>query len=675
MSDNTFITGIDYLNKFPGFALVGRDTELENLRSILLRSNSSSVILTGAGGVGCSALTLGIQASKSLPDAPFDIFSKRFWWLDTDALFSDENLDARNQNINRILAILRTTPNSVVVVENTRSLIDNCRNTGTMWLVSNLFSMIRDKRIQMILETHEDSLDVVLSIHSDVKELFTLFPLDEPKGAALAEIVKSAAAGLEAHHGGIAIDEEARKTAIEVTNKYAASDTFNRAQPDRAVTLLDRSLSTLRLSAHRSPDEFSPDDWAKIQKDLKGYHNEVRSGEVAINRMRDEKGALAATRGAQGTAGLSTTEEDKLSNKIAEYEQVVAQNRSAYDDLTRKVNARLKLTGELVLREFERISGIPADRLQENDTEKLITLESALLKRIFGQDEAVHQIAGAFKVAGMGREEGDTRPKFAFLFMGPSGVGKTEIAKACAAHMFSDERALIRFDMSEYSEKHAAAKLIGAPPGYEGYSEGGILTNIARRRKGGIMLFDEIEKGHPDVYDIFLQLLSEGRLTDNHGRTESFEGFGIMMTTNIGQSHFLNPEITFQEATRLAMVELGERYKNEFLNRFAGKHNILGFRSLGIDSIQRIVQREFGKLQRKYSRRGIELESATACMGEFCRENYEAASGARGLPGFIEVNLETKIVDLFFQGGFDKANPRKVMVDYHKAEGFVLEAA
>ena len=324
------------------------------------------------------------------------------------------------------------------------------------------------------------------------------------------------------------------------------------------------------------------------------------------------------------------------------------------------MNAHLALTRADVLAEFSRISGIEVSRLDEDDMERLRALEPALRARIFGQDEAVARVANAVKVARVGNRHGD-RPQAAFLFMGPSGAGKTEIAKVLSAHMLGCDTALTRFDMSEYGERHAVAKLIGAPPGYEGFEAGGILTNLMRRNANRIILFDEIEKGHEDVYNIFLQILSDGRLTDNVGRTVSFDQSIILMTTNTGQRHFLDTALDWDEAKARAMADLSGQYKAEFLNRFAGRQNIVAFRPLGMDSIKRIVAREVGGLVDTYRARGFDVRIGERALSDFCEASYDPKVGARGLPGFIEANMEPMIVEAVLAGrtgvlevGFDR---------------------
>jgi ATP-dependent Clp protease ATP-binding subunit ClpA len=307
-------------------------------------------------------------------------------------------------------------------------------------------------------------------------------------------------------------------------------------------------------------------------------------------------------------------------------------------------NKDLLLTRKEVITEFSKISGIPATKLDENEIENLINLEGNLLSRIFGQDEAVRHVANSIKVAKVDTLE-EAGPAVSYLFLGPSGVGKTEMAKAVARYVFGDEKSLVRFDMSEYMEKHAVAKLIGAPPGYEGFEAGGILTNSVRKKPVGVYLFDEIEKAHPDVFNIFLQILSDSRLTDNIGRTVDFSDIIIIMTSNIGQSYYLDPSLSDEAAKALATEELNKTYRSELLNRFNGRENILHFKRLQLAVIERIIQREIARLNESYQARGLEIEVKDSCIYNFCKDHYDLIRGARGLPGYIKANIRPILVN------------------------------
>lgn len=639
------IRGSEYLARFPNFRLVGRDLDLGRLTSILMRNRASSVILVGPGGVGCSALCVGVQAAKAAEDAPFDLVSKRLFWLDTNGLFS--NGEGVNHAFQKIIGRLNRTPDDVLIIEDTRDFIEACRNNNTTHFINALIALVRDNRLQIIFEAKDDDLDTVLKAHSDTKELFTILPIEEPAGTTLTEIVRIISDGLAAHHG-IKVDDDAVLAAIELTNKYHSRD--GRAQPERSVTLLDRALAAYRLDVHRHPPGFDSKDWRQQRTKLRELHSAQRAGEVEIGRIDDEIETIVV-REQNGSeqnhkvfAGFDTPEVAELKAKAKVYQREVDRNKAEFIALTAEINSRLLLTRDLVLTEFSDISGIPTSKLNQNDVEKLLGLEAALTKRIYGQDDVVRRLANGIKIARVGRRN-NNKPLASYLFLGPSGVGKTEITKVLAGVLLDDEGALTRFDMSEYMEKHAVAKLIGAPPGYEGFDAGGILTNLMRRNGNRVLLFDEIEKAHPDIFNVMLQVLEDGRLTDNVGRTVSFADAVIIMTTNIGQPHFLDATLSTEDAEAAAMGDLSGVYRSEFLNRFAGRQNIICFKKLGLNSIQKIVRREINSLDAVYGAKGVHVEISDDVLTGFCADQYDPRIGARGLPGFISANLEPAIVN------------------------------
>ena len=692
---NYLTRGEDYLARTPNFRLVGRDEELKALCAILVRKMANSILLVGPGGVGCTALCKGLQASKLDPNAPFDIVSKRIFWLDTDSLFSSGDGASINAAFQKLMHVLYQTPDSILVIEDTRDFIEAARNTGTMHFINALCLAIKTNKTQAILESRDEDLDAILKGHSDMHELFTLIDLEEPTGQALYDIVADAAQDLQDYHQ-IKISDDAVRAAIELTTKYRAQDSGKgRAQPERSVSLIDRALSTYRLEAHRKPpgltgaeqeksraktarEKAAADDritelttgWASYQDQVRTLHRRQRDGEIAVVELETEletqleaektardngeageeklTGRIARFAKMATGAGMESDTVQRLRLQINKFQAEIKINRDGFNELTKSFNDSLELTREVVLKEFSLISGISVNKLNENEREKLRNLEGDLKKRIFGQDHAIQLLANAVKTARVGRRNQD-KPQAAFMFMGPSGVGKTEIAKALAQSLLDDEKALTRFDMSEYMEKHAVSRLIGAPPGYEGFEVGGILTNAMRKNPLRVLLFDEIEKAHPDVFNVFLQILSDGRLTDNVGRTVSFSEAIIIMTTNIGQAHFLNPALTVEKANAAALDEVGKTYRSEFLNRFAGRQNIVCFNKLDLPSIERIVRREFDSMDKTYAGDGINLTVTDADLKAFCKGHYDPAIGARGLPGFIQANIEPIVVNMILE--------------------------
>lgn len=637
-----------------------REAELKKLSSILVRQKANSVLLVGAGGVGCTAICLGLQALKTDKNAPFDIVSKRIFWLDTDRLFSSGDSQQINASFQKVLSDLGRTPESVLIVEDTRDFMEAARNSGNAHFVNALTLAVKTDKTQVILEVRDEDLELVLKWHSDIRESYTLMDVQEPEGEHLVQIVQGGASNLARFHE-IMITEEAVQTSIDLTTKYRVHNGgLSRAQPERAISLLDRALASYRLSAHQNTSE-------DVQKRLLSLHDIQITGEAAIRDFEDKIAAKLeeekkrrdggedpehepnrarktfATMAAAG--GMDSPEIADYKRSIANIQKEVDTNRELFQQLTREANCNLKLDRQQVLTEFSRVSGISVNKLGEDDIAVLRRLESDLSTQIFGQDEVIRQVADGIKVAKVGRRN-KNKPLASYMFLGPSGVGKTEVAKVLSRSLLGDERALTRFDMSEYMEKHAAAKLIGAPPGYEGFEAGGILTNAMRKNRNRILLFDEIEKAHDDVFNIFLQVLDEGRLTDNVGRTVSFDEAIIIMTTNTGQPHFLSTELSFETAKDRAIDDLNARYRSEFLNRFAGRQNIICFNRLGLESIEKIVRREVSDLDRAYSAgSGIGVCMDDVALASFCADHYDPSVGARGLPGYMQAHLEPALAN------------------------------
>lgn len=680
---NHLIAGRDYLARFKDFKLTGRDDDLERIASILMRKSSNSLIIAGPPGVGISALILGLQAAKNNPDTPFDIISKRLFWLDTDSLFASGDSNEINADFHKILKRLENTPESILIIENSYGFIEAARNTGNAHFINALNSADRKHDMQVIFEVRDDNLTQVLKSHNDIGEHYTLYDVKEPVGGILRLIVASVAEGLADFHK-VLVDDSAIDEAIALTSKYRDSLGLGGAQPLRTISLLDRSLSSYRQQAHRKHPKVEAleqrldeakatgdatqvkeieaelkqtrDGWHMLQAAINQAYNTQRDSSDLLFKLNDdleeaEQQASNARDAVQtdepasfAAAGFDNPRVAQIKSRIREVNKIIEDNRTEHARLVKVANDGLILRKRDVQNEFSKISGISADKLDADEIENLRNLEANLKSRIFGQDESVEHIANSIKVAKVDTMD-ESGPAASYLLLGPSGVGKTEIAKALAQYVVGDESALVRFDMSEYMEKHAVAKLIGAPPGYEGFEAGGILTNMVRKKPVGIYLFDEIEKAHPDVYNVFLQILSDGRLTDNVGRTVDFSEVIIIMTSNIGQPFYLDVTLTDEEAAEKATVELNETYRSELLNRFNGRENILHFKRLPMTVIEKIIKREITKMNNSYITRNLSIDITDETIAEFVEAHYDATRGARGLPGYIKANLRPIIVN------------------------------
>lgn len=679
------IRGSEYLAKFPDFELVGRDHDLERISSILIRKLSNSLLLTGPAGVGTSALVLGLRAMKDKLGTPFDIITKRFFWLDTDRMFASGDSQKINADFQRVLKQLNQTPEAILIIQDTANFIEAANNTGNAHFINALNNVDKSSSFQVILEVRDENLTKVLKWNSLIAELYTLYDVKEPVGKDLTRIITSAAERLSSYHK-IKIDPSAVEEAMHLTSKYRDSLGLGGAQPQRSISLLDRALSSYRQAAHRYHPKIMEleleltrslsdhdraemeavlkswkESWKTLEAEISQTYKYQRDGEELLFQLQDELATLLEEEKARGVSatpdsaavktfaqmtanGFDSPAATKIKNKIKQVEKEIAENAARHNELVALANKDLLLTRDEVITEFSKISGIPANKLDENERENLINLESNLLSRIFGQDDVVKHVSNSIKVSKIDTLD-EAGPAMSYLFLGPSGVGKTEMAKAVAQYVLGDEKSLVRFDMSEYMEKHAVAKLIGAPPGYEGFEAGGILTNSVRKKPIGVYLFDEIEKAHPDVFNVFLQILSDGRLTDNIGRTVDFSDIIIIMTSNIGQPYYLDMSLTDEEAKDLATEELNKTYRSELLNRFNGRENILHFRRLPLQVIERIIHREIGRLHNSYQSKGLGIEITDVCITNFCRDHYDPIRGARGLPGYIRANLRPILVN------------------------------
>ena len=717
-SHNFLIRGADYLARHADFKLVGRDRELRRLSRILMRSKANSVLLVGPGGVGCTALCLGLEAAKKEPNTPFDIVNKRLYWFDTDGLFSSGNTATMNENFQKTLRHLSRYPDSLLIIEDMRDFVEATRNNGLTHFINALMRQVDNRRFQAIFETRDADLEIVLKCHSNMAELYTMLDLAEPDAESLRLIVRDAVKSLERYHS-VPVDDDAVDTSIELTTKYRVREmSLSRAQPERSLNLLDRALTAYRQQAHTRPrgrgelearlldvtTALAGDErpaalqgkskkeldslraeveaaiagvdkrWQETQATLNRLHKNQTDGEEALRALEDEleQQRIRDTEQRQqddsddaarsnpkpfqafnmrtAAAGYDSEEAGRIKTEIDKVQAVIQKNKKEFAALTAEINSGLRLRSEQVLTEFSQLSGIPASKLNQDERAKLLNLDEALAARVFGQDHVVTKLADAVRVARVGLKE-PNKPQASFMFLGPSGVGKTELAKALTATLHDDERALLRFDMSEYMEKHAVAKLIGAPPGYEGYEAGGILTNAMRRNPYVVILFDEIEKAHQDVFNVFLQVLDDGRLTDNRGLTVSFSEAIIIMTTNIGQDHFLDPDLPFDAAAAETIRALDGVYRPEFLNRFNGRQNIVCFKTLGLPVIERIARREIDKLNERVKSQGRDLTIAISdeSLAALCKDQYRPANGARGIPGYFATNIHPAVANAILE--------------------------
>jgi ATP-dependent Clp protease ATP-binding subunit ClpB len=667
-------SGASVLQDKGDFRLVGRDDELANMINILTRRSAHNVVLTGVGGSGCSALCLGLQQAKADPNTPFDIINKRLWWLDTDGLFSDP--EQSNEQFESLLNKVSNTADkdTILIIDDAQNFINTANATGHGSFINRMMRHLEQGRFQVVFEVRDAELEKLMHCHSSMSELFTIMEVKSPSKDQLSEIVTASAEKLYEYHG-IKVDPDAVAQAIYLTTTYPGKErSLMRSQPEASLTLIDRALATYKNATHatppalqevkeqlqKSPDDQAlqsklrtlSDDWERRRDEMKKASESQAYGEQHLFKLENELELLLADKEPSDSLMMSSREEQELNLQISEVRKIIKQGREKFKALCDEVNAGLLLTSDHVFQEFSKLSGIPFDKLNEDETEKLINLPNDLKNMVFGQDHVIDKISDALLMARTPGLKEPNKPDLSVMFCGTSGTGKTELAKSLAKLLKDDENALLRFDMSEYSAKNNVTSLIGAPPGYAGYEDGGVLTNAVRKNPNAIILFDEIEKAHPSIFDIFLQVLDDGRLTDTQGLTVSFEHTILIFTTNTGSEYMLNDELSFDEQREGTLDALGQEYRAEFLNRFGGRQNIVMFKVLPESVIHMIARRALEKVNERLQSANVDmvLYMDDDNVKRLSDHQYRPEYGARGIEGVFKTNVYPSLARIIKSG-------------------------
>ena len=681
--------------------VIGRDEEIRRVLQILSRRTKNNPILVGEPGVGKTAISEGIAQKIVDGDVPENLKSKKVYSLDMGALIAGAKYQGEFEE--RLKGVVKEVVDSageiILFIDEIHTLVGAGRSSGAMDASNILKPALARGELRTIGSTTLDEYQKYFETDKALERRFQMVMVDEPSPAESIAILRGLKEKYENHHR-VKIEDDALIAAVNLSHRYIT----NRFLPDKAIDLVDEAASKLRLEMNSVPEpiaELNSDirqleiekeaikregtslKSEKIQKELS---DKMAEREALMKRWNDEKGILSGLQEAR-----QEIEDYKIQSQAAEragdYGKVaelrygkIAEAQKKIDELTRK-QAEIKdpivteaVTPQDIAEVVAKWTGIPVQKMLESEKEKLLRIESELHKRVVGQDQAIQAVADAVRRsrAGLSNEK---RPIGSFLFMGTTGVGKTELAKALAEFLFNDENMITRIDMSEYQERHTVSRLVGAPPGYVGYDEGGQLTEAVRRKPYSVILLDEIEKAHPDVFNVLLQVLDDGRLTDNKGRTVDFKNTILIMTSNVGSDIIQGymdrlpavgkPGVDPAEemraiATRRELLDeckekvmdvLKTTVRPEFLNRI---DEIIMFDPLTQNDIRDILHIQMKQLQNRLSEEGVTIEFTKAFEDHMVTGGYDPAYGARPIKRLMQRELVNQLAKAILAGTVHK---------------------
>jgi ATP-dependent Clp protease ATP-binding subunit ClpB len=665
--------------------VIGRDDEIRRTIQILSRRTKNNPVLIGEPGVGKTAIAEGLAQRIVNGDVPESLKNRKLIALDMGALIAGAKY--RGEFEERLKAVLKEVTDSqgsiILFIDEIHTVVGAGATQGAMDAGNLLKPMLARGELRCIGATTLDEYRKYIEKDAALERRFQQVYVDQPSVQDTISILRGLRERYENHHG-VKISDSALVAAAMLSNRYI-SDRF---LPDKAIDLVDEAAARLKMEITSKPEELDEVDRKILQLEMEKVSLQKESDVASRDRLERLERELSDLKEVQ--SGLNAQwqsekdvitdiqklkqEKEKINNEIQQAERDYDLNRAAelkYGKLTEierqleEADAKLTQTqtsGKSLLREevtesdiaevISKWTGIPISKLVESEMQKLLYLEDELHKRVIGQHEAVTAVADAIQRSRAGLAD-PNRPIASFIFLGPTGVGKTELAKALAAYLFDTEEAMVRIDMSEYMEKHAVSRLIGAPPGYVGYEEGGQLTEAVRRRPYAVILFDEIEKAHPDVFNVFLQILDDGRVTDAQGHTVDFKNTIIIMTSNIGSQYILDiagDDARYEEMRSRVMEAMRSSFRPEFLNRV---DETIIFHALKQSELRRIVQLQVARLSERLSDRKISLKLTDASLDFLAEVGYDPVFGARPLKRAIQRELETQIAKALLRGEFN----------------------
>ncbi len=661
--------------------VIGRDSEIRRVIQVLSRRTKNNPVLIGEPGVGKTAIAEGLATRIMTGDVPEGLKNKRLLALDIGSLVAGAKY--RGEFEDRLKAVLGEVEKAegeiILFIDELHTIVGAGAAEGAVDASNMLKPALARGELRCVGSTTLDEYRQHIEKDAALERRFQPVFVGEPSVEATIAILRGLKERYEAHHG-VRITDPALVAAAVLSDRYI-SDRF---LPDKAIDLIDEAASRLKIEIDSRPlevdeverkimqleierqalkkekDPTSRERLGRLEKDLNNLKEESR----ALNaHWQNEKKAISVIRGLlerldelkieEGTAEREGNLERAAQLRYGEKIEIQKKLEEANRQLAELQQDRRMLKEEVDEDDIAEVvgswTGIPVSRLLEGEMEKLVRVEERLHKRVIGQEEAISAVANAIRRGRVGMSD-PNRPLGSFIFMGPTGVGKTELGKALAEYLFDDEKSMVRLDMSEYQERHTVSRLIGAPPGYVGYGEGGQLTEAVRRRPYSVVLFDEIEKAHPDVFNTLLQILDEGQLTDGQGRKVNFKNTVVIMTSNIGSpliQEFSQQGKKPEEMKERVMEELRGRFRPEFLNRV---DDIIIFTSLNREEIKQIVDLQIAYLARRLAGRKMSLELSEAAREHLARTGYDPAFGARPLKRLIQKEIENPLALKILEG-------------------------
>jgi len=649
--------------------VIGRDEEIRRVIQVLSRRTKNNPVLIGEPGVGKTAIVEGLASRIIRGDVPEGLKNKRIVALDMGALVAGAKY--RGEFEERLKAVLKEITDAqgqvVLFIDELHTVVGAGASEGSMDASNMLKPMLARGELHTVGATTLDEYRKYIEKDAALERRFQTVMVDEPTVEDTISILRGLRERYELHHG-VRIKDGALVAAAVLSHRYI-SDRF---LPDKAIDLVDEAASRLRMEIDSMPAELDELERRIMQLEIEREALRKERDKASKERLEKLEKELADLKERRGQLAAHWQQEKQLieesrtfkeqqetlrleierAQRSGDYQKASELQYGKVPELERKLKEQeTKLAdlqkGQRMLKEdvdeediaevVSKWTHIPVSRLMEGEIQKLIRMEERLHKRVIGQDEAIRAVANAIRRARAGLQD-PNRPLGSFLFLGPTGVGKTELARALAEFLFDDEHAMVRIDMSEYQEKHTVSRMIGAPPGYIGYDEAGQLTEAVRRRPYTVVLFDEIEKAHPEVLNVMLQLLDDGRLTDSKGRTVDFKNTVVIMTSNLGSASITERSMAeggeIDEGTRrIVMDALREHFRPEFLNRI---DEIIFFHALGREHMKQIIDIQLGGLTRRLAERKISVELNDAARDYLVREGYDPAYGARPLKRAIQ---------------------------------------